>query len=157
MSLPAPDSSLQLAFDATLIPSTLSATLPTGLHLRPLASTDYRRSHLALLATLTQAPDIGEEAWTGRFHEIVALKGTYYPVVVVESSSDQLVATGTLLIERKFIRGAGLTGHIEDIAVASSAQGKGLGKKIIEVLTALSEVVGAYKVSKSWAGRLNRS
>ncbi|ORY90070.1 acyl-CoA N-acyltransferase [Leucosporidium creatinivorum] len=145
MSLPAPDSSLKLAFDATLIPSTLSATLPPGLHLRPLASTDYHRSHLALLATLTQAPDIGEESWTARFDEMVALKGSYYPVVVVDSSSDQLVATGTLLIERKFIRGAALTGHIEDIAVSSSMQGKGLGKKIIEVLTALSEIVGAYK------------
>lgn len=157
MSLPAPDSSLQLAFDATLIPSTLSATLPAGLHLRPLASTDYHRSHLALLSTLTQAPDVGEEAWTARFNEMVQLKGSYYPIVVVDSSSDQLVATGTLLVERKFIRGAALVGHIEDIAVSDSMQGKGLGKMIIEVLTALSEIVGTYKVSDSSSGRSSYS
>ena len=142
-----PDSQLELAFDATLIPKTLSATLPTGLHLRPLASSDYQRSHLALLSTLTQTPDIGEEAWKARFHEITALKGTYYPVVVVDTASDQLVATGNLLVERKFIRGAGLAGHIEDIAISSAMQGKGLGKKLIEVLTELSDIVGTYKVS----------
>lgn len=141
-----PDSSLDLAFDPTLIPQSLQATAPTGLHLRPLASSDYARGHLELLATLTEVPDIGQEAWKTRFDEMVALKGSYYPVVYVESQTNRLVASGTLLLERKFIRGAGLVGHIEDIAVAASAQGKGLGKKLIEVLTALSETVGAYKV-----------
>lgn len=147
MASSAPDSALKLAFDATLIPKHLSDTLPAGLHLRPLASTDYRRSHLTLLSTLTQTPDIGEQAWTARFDELIALKGTYYPVVVVDTASDQLVATGNLLVERKFIRGAGLVGHIEDIAISPAMQGKGLGKKLIEVLTELSDLVGSYKVS----------
>lgn len=84
---------------------------------------------------------------------MVQLKGTYYPIVVVDKESDQLVAAGTLLVERKFLRNAGLAGHIEDIAVAPSMQGKGLGKKLIEVLTALSEVVGTYKVGKHGIGK----
>ena len=39
-----------------------------------------------------------------------------------------------------------MAGHIEDIAVDTSVQGKGLGKKIINALTLLSETLGAYKV-----------
>lgn len=141
-----PDSSLVLAFDPTLIPQALQAAAPAGLHLRPLASSDYDRGHLQLLATLTSSPDIGSEAWQTRFQEILALKGTYYPVVYVDSQTDQLVAAGTLFIERKFLRNGGLVGHIEDIAVSPAAQGKGLGKKLIEVLSALSELIGTYKV-----------
>lgn len=49
-------------------------------------------------------------------------------------------------MEKKFIRHLGLVGHIEDIAVDKSVQGKGFGKLIVEVLTALSESLGAYKV-----------
>ncbi|KAK4699723.1 glucosamine-phosphate N-acetyltransferase, partial [Phenoliferia sp. Uapishka_3] len=54
---------------------------------------------------------------------------------------------GTLFMERKFIRGCGTAGHLEDIVVGENQQGKGLGKIIINVLTELSETLGAYKVS----------
>jgi glucosamine-phosphate N-acetyltransferase len=40
----------------------------------------------------------------------------------------------------------GKQGHIEDIAIASEYQGKGLGSKIIEVLGSIAEEVGCYKV-----------
>ena len=40
----------------------------------------------------------------------------------------------------------GKQGHIEDIAIASEYQGKGLGIKIIEVLGSIAEKVGCYKV-----------
>lgn len=144
-----PNSALSLAFDPSLIPSQLQATLPSGIHLRPLSSTDHSRSHLAVLTVLTPTPDPGPEAWLARFEEMVATKGTYYPIVLVEEESDQIVAVGTVLLERKFIRNMGIAGHIEDIAVSTRMQGKGLGKRIIEVLTALSEELGAYKVRLS--------
>jgi len=63
----------------------------------------------------------------------------------VNKETDQVVATGTVFIEHKFIRGLGKVGHIEDIAVDKSMQGKSLGKKIIQALTAISEKAGAYK------------
>lgn len=142
-----PDSDLELAFDAQLLPSQFKATLPLGIHLRPLASTDHSRSHIKVLSDLTVCPDPGVNAWTAQFNYLVSTKNTYYPIVLVDEASDQIVGVGTVFLERKFVRGLGLVGHIEDIAVSSSAQGKGFGKKIIEVLTVLSESLGAYKVS----------
>lgn len=41
--------------------------------------------------------------------------------------------------------GGGLVGHIEDIAVSSSAQGRKLGLRIIQALVGISEGLGCYK------------
>ena len=132
------------SFSPDLMPAT---TLPKGYTARPLTSGDYNRSHLKVLSVLTLAPDVGEAAWVAQFDALG--QGSYYPIVIVEETSDQIVGTGTLLIERKFIRGLGSVGHIEDIAVSKDAQGKGFGKTIITVLTELSEKLGAYKVRRS--------
>lgn len=59
----------------------------------------------------------------------------------------KIVASGTLVMERKFIRGCGKVGHLEDIVVEKTLQGTGVGKKLINVLVELSESLGAYKVS----------
>jgi glucosamine-phosphate N-acetyltransferase len=40
----------------------------------------------------------------------------------------------------------GKQGHMEDIAIASEYQGKGLGTMIIEVLGSIAEQVGCYKL-----------
>lgn len=56
------------------------------------------------------------------------------------------MGTGALVVERKFIHGLGLVGHIEDIAVSRDQQGKKLGLRIIQALDAVGERVGCYKV-----------
>lgn len=135
---------MRSSFPLDLLPTT---SLPTGYSVRPLNSGDYNRSHLNVLSVLTLAPDVGEAAWVAQFDALG--QGSYYPIVIVEIASDQIVGTGTLFLERKFIRGLGLVGHIEDIAVSKDAQGRGFGKTIITVLTELSEKLGAYKVRLS--------
>ncbi|CEH18447.1 acyl-n-acyltransferase [Ceraceosorus bombacis] len=70
---------------------------------------------------------------------------TYYPIVILDKQKDSIVATGTVFMERKFIRNLGDCGHIEDIAVDKNVQGKGLGKRIIQALTGISDAAGAYK------------
>ncbi|BGP44484.1 Glucosamine-phosphate N-acetyltransferase-like protein [Rhodotorula kratochvilovae] len=144
--MPAPAS--DFLFDAALIPADLRASLPAGLTLRPLASSDYARGHLALLAHLTSAPDVGPETWSARYADLArvnAAQQTYLPVVIVEDESDSLVGQATVFLERKFLRNAGTVGHIEDVVVDPRMQGKKLGLKLLEVLTALSEACGAYK------------
>ncbi|KAK0548650.1 Glucosamine-phosphate N-acetyltransferase-like protein [Tilletia horrida] len=141
-----PDSELDLAFEPSLIPASVHELVGSTLALRPLASTDYSRGHLKVLTILTTTPDVGEQAWAERFQALKKIPDTYYPIVLVDRETDQLVAVGTLVIEFKFIRGLGKAGHIEDIAVDPTVQGKGLGKKIIAALTAISEGLGAYKV-----------
>lgn len=74
-----------------------------------------------------------------------AAPATYYSIVIVDNVSDRIVAIGTVFIERKFLRGFGSVGHIEDIAVDKSQQGKKLGLRIIQALTHISENTGCYK------------
>ena len=70
---------------------------------------------------------------------------TYYGIVIVDKNTDKVIATGFVFVERKFLRGLGSVGHIEDIAVDKSQQGKKLGLRIINALTGISEAAGCYK------------
>jgi glucosamine-phosphate N-acetyltransferase len=98
-----------------------------------------------VLAVLTQTPDVGAEAWASQFRAMLSESGTYYILVVVSRETDQIVGSGGVFVERKFLRGLGRVGHIEDIAVAREMQGKKLGLRIIQALTQISEDVGCYK------------
>lgn len=95
---------------------------------------------------LTSTPDVGAEAWTQQYERLKSFPDTYYPIVILTKSNDQICAVGTLFMEFKFIRGCNKAGHIEDIAVDKEVQGKGLGKRVIHALTGISEGLGAYKV-----------
>ncbi|KDN53144.1 acyl-CoA N-acyltransferase [Tilletiaria anomala UBC 951] len=155
------DSQLDLAFDPSLIPQEIKDGLADGLHIRPLASTDYQRGHLQLLTVLTKVPDPGEDEWVQRFklqQSSASASGSatspaqYYTIAIISQETDKLVAVGTVLMEYKFIRGLGKVGHIEDIAVDANMQGKSLGKTIIAALTAVSEKAGAYKTILDCSG-----
>lgn len=143
-----PDENLDLIFPASHIPVSVHDRVPQELHLRPLASDDYERGHLDVLAVLASAPDVGAVAWKSRFEEMkTTVPDSYYPIAIVDRATDRIVAIGTLFVEIKFLRGNARAGHIEDIAVDVSQQGKGLGKTIIAALTAISEEkLGCYKV-----------
>jgi glucosamine-phosphate N-acetyltransferase len=139
------DAQLDLAFPAELISQEVKNALPQNLHMRPLASTDYHRGHLNVLSVLTVVTDPGAAAWEAQFHRQRAAPNTYYSLVIVDKDRDLIVGAGTLFVEHKFLRGLGAVGHIEDIAVAEDQQGKKLGLRIINALTALSENSGCYK------------
>ncbi|KAJ3486635.1 hypothetical protein NLI96_g4087 [Meripilus lineatus] len=140
-----PDSELDLLFPAEYISQEVRSQLHPDLHIRPLASTDYKRGHLNILSVLTVVSDPGEEAWRAQFNMFREIQKTYYSIVIVDKPSDRIVAVGTVFIERKFLRGLGSVGHIEDIAVDKSQQGKKLGLRIIQALTGISENSGCYK------------
>ena len=113
--------------------------------MRPLAKTDHARSHLSVLSILTSTPAVSSKDYTAAFETLRACPNTYFTLVIVNKSTDQIVGVGCVFIEQKFIRGLGKVGHIEDIAVDKSMQGKKLGLRIIQALTDLSERVGSYK------------
>lgn len=138
-------SPLDLMFSQELISSEVSKLLPPDLTIRPLASTDYTRGHLDVLTVLSVVNDLGEEAWVNQFQAMRAVPGAYYSLVIVDNASDRIVGVGTVFIERKFLRGLGSVGHIEDIAVDKNQQGKRLGLRIIQALTHISENSGCYK------------
>ncbi|KAI5886625.1 acyl-CoA N-acyltransferase [Schizophyllum commune H4-8] len=136
---------LNLAFSDDLISTDVRKALPAGLQIRPLEENDYARGHLDVLRVLTAAPDVGAAAWREQFRAMQAAPETYFPIVIVDTASDRIVGVGCVFLERKFLRGLGRVGHIEDIAVDKSQQGKKLGLRIIQALTYISENAGCYK------------
>ncbi|KAK7436717.1 Glucosamine-phosphate N-acetyltransferase-like protein [Stygiomarasmius scandens] len=140
-----PDNELELLFSADLISPDVKNQLHPDVHLRPLASSDYHRGHLDVLSVLTVVTDPGESEWVAQFNRMKQAPNTYYPIVIIDKKSDKIIGAGCVFIERKFLRGLGSVGHIEDIAVDKNQQGKKLGLRIIQALTAISELSGSYK------------
>ena len=60
--------------------------------------------------------------------------------------ANRIIATATLIIELKFIRGCGKCGHIEDVVVDSCYRGLRLGLLVIEALINIAKERGCYKV-----------
>ncbi|EUC59651.1 glucosamine 6-phosphate N-acetyltransferase [Rhizoctonia solani AG-3 Rhs1AP] len=140
-----PDSSLDLLFDPSLIPDEVRKVLAEGLHLRPLASTDDTRGLFPVLTTLSPSPTPASDDFAAHFQYMKRHSGIYFVIVIIDTSNDQVVGTGTVFIEHKLIRNLGLVGHIEDIVVSPKMQGKKLGLRIINTLTHISEHQGGYK------------
>lgn len=65
---------------------------------------------------------------------------------MVDTRNDRLVASGTLIVERKHINGGGAAGHLEDIVVAEEMRGKKLGMTLVTGLRDLAVSLGCYKV-----------
>eukprot|EP01113_Clastostelium_recurvatum_P011584 TRINITY_DN1591_c0_g1_i4.p1 TRINITY_DN1591_c0_g1~~TRINITY_DN1591_c0_g1_i4.p1 ORF type:complete len:180 (-),score=33.25 TRINITY_DN1591_c0_g1_i4:405-920(-) len=117
---------------------------------RPLQINDYAKGFCSLLAQLTDITGLTKEAYEARWNEMAkandALGPTYHVVVCEDLNTKKLVACGTLLVERKFIRNGGLCGHIEDIVVDASVRGKSLGLHLINNLKEIGRKAGCYKL-----------
>ncbi|EER34575.1 glucosamine 6-phosphate N-acetyltransferase [Candida tropicalis MYA-3404] len=119
--------------------------LPPGYTFRKLKVTDYDNQYLETLKVLTTVGDISKESFTELFEHWSSLPSIYHPHVITNSAGI-VVATGMLLVEKKLIHECGLVGHIEDISVAKSEQGKKLGYYLVTSLTKIAEDNKCYKV-----------
>ncbi|KAL4977878.1 fumarate hydratase [Aspergillus desertorum] len=131
-------------FSESLISPAVSSALPEGYKIRPVQRSDFSRGYLDVLRVLTTVGDIDEADWNKRYDWISARNDEYYLLVIVDGQ-DKIVATGSLIVERKFIHSLGMVGHIEDIAVEKGQQGKKLGLRVIQALDFVAEKVGCYK------------
>lgn len=64
---------------------------------------------------------------------------------VSPAESGEIIGCGTLLVERKLVHSAGLSGHIEDIATAERARGRGIASSIVNALLDECRRRGCYK------------
>ncbi|RVD86684.1 uncharacterized protein DFL_004947 [Arthrobotrys flagrans] len=128
---------------AASLPSEITSALPPGYTIRELQKTD-KAEVLAVLTVLTTVGDITDAAWDERFEYISKHDDTYTILCIIDDKG-KVCATGSLIVERKFIRNCGLVGHIEDIAVAKDQQGKKLGLRMINALDHIAEKAGCYK------------
>eukprot|EP00250_Pteridium_aquilinum_P023325 c26660_g1_i1 orf=146-622(-) len=116
-----------------------------SLQVRALALSDYSKGFMDLLKQLTSVGQVSSQEFSQRFQEIVNTESSPYFIAVVEAEG-QVVATGTLLIERKFVHHCGSVGHIEDVVVDARMRGHHLGHRIVEFLTHHAQEAGCYKV-----------
>lgn len=118
--------------------------LPPGYTFRPLEASDRANGYLDTLAVLTTVGEVSEAKF-GEIFAVWSASDVYRPHVITDASG-KVVATGMLLVEAKVIHEGGKVGHIEDISVAKSQQGKKLGLAMITGLTQLASEAGCYKV-----------
>lgn len=108
-----------------------------------LSKNDYHKGFLELLEQLTEVnPDsISYEMFCEHLDSI-----TSDIYVIKNISKNVIVASGSLLIEKKFIHGLSSVGHIEDIVVDCDYRGMGFGKQIVDYLVNKAKINGCYKV-----------
>ncbi|KAH9545055.1 hypothetical protein CY35_12G029000 [Sphagnum magellanicum] len=98
---------------------------PDTFVLRPLEAADYHK---------------------GRVEHLQKLGANHHVAVIEDVVRKKIVATGSILVEYKFVRNCGKVGHIEDVVVDNSVRGQHLGLRIVEFLTTFAEEAGCYKV-----------
>ncbi|KAF9438274.1 Glucosamine-phosphate N-acetyltransferase-like protein [Entomortierella beljakovae] len=133
-------------FSSSLISPAVQAQLPEGYLMRPLESTDYHKGFYDCLAGLTVVGNVSEASFQQAFEGMLRCQNVYHIVVIEELSQSRIVATGTLIVEQKFLRSCAKAGHIEDIVVHDSQRGKKFGIRLIDQLRYLGNAVGCYKL-----------
>ncbi|KAF7148681.1 hypothetical protein RHSIM_Rhsim03G0075100 [Rhododendron simsii] len=113
---------------------------------RKLEISDKRKGFIELLQQLTVCDSVSDKEFEGRFQELSLYGDDHLVCVIEDNCSGKIVATGSVFIEKKFIRNCGKVGHIEDVVVDSNARGMQLGKKIIAFLSDHAQSMGCYKV-----------
>jgi glucosamine-phosphate N-acetyltransferase len=112
------------------------------MHIRPLHKNDINKNYLNLLSQLSTVDNITEQDFLNVFH---SLNINYHKIYVIEHNNN-IIASGTLLIEQKFIHQCKCVGHIEDIIVDKNYRGNGIGKILIEYLICEAQEFNCYKV-----------
>jgi glucosamine-phosphate N-acetyltransferase len=81
-----------------------------------------------------------------QYIETLKYMNNFSEIWVVEYESD-IIATGTIIYEKKFIYNNGYLGHIEDICVKNNYRKNGIGKILIKYLMNIAKEKGCYKVT----------
>jgi glucosamine-phosphate N-acetyltransferase len=92
---------------------------------RDLAEADLANGFLDALTALSEVKLTKEQARTV-YSQLAPNLWTF-----VAAFQDRVVGTTRLLIERKFVGGGGLVGHVEDVAVAPPFQHRGVGTALV--------------------------
>ncbi|KAF3785813.1 Glucosamine 6-phosphate N-acetyltransferase [Nymphaea thermarum] len=122
------------------------ASTESRFRVRRLEVSDYEKGFIGLLSHLTICPPISLDDFRSRFMEIEALGDDHVVCIVEDTEQGRLVATGSIFVERKFVRDCGKVGHIEDVVVDSATRGMRLGQPVVGFLSDHTRSVGCYKV-----------
>jgi glucosamine-phosphate N-acetyltransferase len=121
-----------------------------SIQIRRLEVADREGGFLSLLSQLSTCPDLTASEFAACFADLAAL-GDDHVILVAEdpaaaSPERRILSTGCLFVERKFLRGGGKVGHVEDVVVDAAARGRGLGLRVVRRLVEIAKEAGCYKV-----------
>ncbi|KAF6147977.1 hypothetical protein GIB67_024152 [Kingdonia uniflora] len=113
---------------------------------RRLQIADKEKGFIELLKQLSICDSVSDKEFEARFQELSTYGDDHVICVIEDDRTGKIIATGSVFVEKKFLRNCGKVGHIEDVVVDSEARGLKLGQKIVDFLTDHSRSVGCYKV-----------
>ncbi|KAL3536004.1 hypothetical protein ACH5RR_004465 [Cinchona calisaya] len=114
--------------------------------IRRLEISDKKKGFIELLGQLTVCESVSDKDFEERYQELANHGDDHVICVIEDTHTEKIVATGSVFIEKKFIRNCAKVGHIEDVVVDSAIRGMQLGKKVVGFLTDHACSVGCYKV-----------
>ena len=106
-----------------------------------------KEKHLSLLSELSIVTELDNNLYLEHVEKISNM-GTIIVCYIGTPLSENfdIIASGTIIIEPKFIRGGKNVGHIEDIVVKSTYRGRHLSKDILNILKNIAGENNCYKV-----------
>ncbi|CAA94884.1 Glucosamine 6-phosphate N-acetyltransferase [Caenorhabditis elegans] len=134
-------------FDASVLAPHIPSNLPDNFKVRPLAKDDFSKGYVDLLSQLTSVGNLDQEAFEKRFEAMRTSVPNYHIVVIEDSNSQKVVASASLVVEMKFIHGAGSRGRVEDVVVDTEMRRQKLGAVLLKTLVSLGKSLGVYKIS----------
>lgn len=106
-----------------------------------------KEKYLNLLSELTVTTNLDTNIFLEKItliHQMGYIMITYVNSPGLEEFD--IIASGTIIIEPKIIRGGKNVGHIEDIVVKKEYRGKQLSRHILEELKSIAREKNCYKI-----------
>lgn len=116
------------------------------LNLKPHKLEIIKNQYLLLLSKLTATNLLENDIFRTNIERIHNMGSIIVGIVHDSSNNFEIIASGTIIIEPKIIRGGKNVGHIEDIVVADHMRGQGIAQKILEMLKKIAKDNNCYKV-----------
>jgi len=106
-----------------------------------------KEKYLSLLSELSIVTELDTKMYLEHLEKISNM-GTIIVCYIGTPLSENfdIIASGTIIIEPKFIRGGKSVGHIEDIVVKNTYRGRQISKDILNVLKNIAREKNCYKV-----------
>lgn len=111
---------------------------------RLLEETDFQKGYFELISQLTICSHFSEKEFKERY-DLIKESKLIYVFVIEDLIKKKIVASATVMIEPKFIRGLGLVCHIEDVVVDNFYRKKKFGSELIKICLEFSNFCGCYK------------
>lgn len=124
----------------------LYTTLNNLIDIKPEQIELIKEQYLLLLSDLTSTTYIETELFEKNIKQISEMGQIIIGIMYDKFGNFDIIASGTIIIEPKIIRGGRNVGHIEDVVVSKEMRGKGISKEILQRLETFARLNDCYKI-----------